>query len=67
MFLERVVVELVYILTTSPTADVWKSELIATVRFIFFWSTNIYTYMYTNTDRFTLLALHVQGNNWQEL
>ena len=30
----------------------------------FIWgATNIYTYMYTNTDRFTLLALHVQGNN----
>ena len=29
----------------------------------FIWgATNIYTYMYTNTDRFTLLALHVQGN-----
>ena len=30
----------------------------------FIWgATNIYTYMYTNTDRFTMLALHVQGNN----
>ena len=64
VFLERGVVELVYKFDEKSYRECLKRWVDRSSTIQFFFCPQTYSYMDTNTDHFTPLALHVRGNDW---